>query len=74
MPKRKDDALTPDEQHGEFVKAAREIGTDESEDAFDKVLRKVASAPPPETIKQRKADIERRKQFVQAGRKPKPKR
>ena len=62
------------DQHREFVKAAREIGTDESEDAFDKVLRKVASAPPPETVQRRKADIERRKQMVPAGKKPKPKR
>jgi hypothetical protein len=31
-------------QHREFVKAARELGTDESEDAFDKVLKRIASA------------------------------
>jgi hypothetical protein len=73
MPKRKVSDLTPVDQHREFVKAARELGTDDSEEAFDKVLRKVASAPPPETVRQRKADIERRKQFVQDGRKPKPK-
>ena len=38
------------EQHCEFVKAARELGTDESEEAFNKVLGKIASAPPPKTV------------------------
>ena len=33
------------EQYRHFVKAARELGCDESQEAFDKVLRKVASAP-----------------------------
>jgi hypothetical protein len=42
------------DQHSEFVKAAREIGTDESEDAFDKMLGKIASAPPPKTVQKRK--------------------
>ena len=41
-------------QHREFVKAARELGCDESEEAFDKVLRKVASAPPPKSVQKRK--------------------
>ena len=48
-------------QHREFFKAARELGTDESEEAFDKVLGKIASAPPPASVKQRKAAIKRRK-------------
>ena len=34
-----------DEQHRDFVKAARELGVDESEEAFDKVLKRVAKAP-----------------------------
>jgi hypothetical protein len=48
------------DQHSEFVKAAREIGTDESEDAFDKVLRKVASAPPPKSVQKRKKKAKRK--------------
>ena len=67
MPKRKNSDLTPT-----LSKAARDLGTDES--AFDKVLRKVASAPPPDTIRRRKADIERRKKLVPAEQKQKPKR
>ena len=47
MPKPKEPALTLAEQHKLFRQTAREIGTDEFEDPFDKVLRKVASAPPP---------------------------
>ena len=74
MPDRKAPKLTPAEQRKLFKQAARDLGTDDSEDVLDKVLRKVASAPPPKTIKQRKADIERRKQLVGAGKTPKPKR
>ena len=33
-------------QSQRFVTAARELGTDESEEAFDRVLRKVGSAKP----------------------------
>lgn len=40
-------------QHEQFVKAARELGTDESEDAFDKVLGKIAKAPPPKSVRKR---------------------
>jgi hypothetical protein len=43
------------DQHREFVKAARELGTDESEEAFDKVLKRVAKAPPPKSVQKRKA-------------------
>lgn len=32
-------------QHQRFVEAAREHGTDESEDTFKRALRKVATAP-----------------------------
>ena len=74
MPRRKHSDLTPVDQHRGCVKAARGRGTDESEETFDKVLRKVASTPPPETVRQRKADIERRKQMVPTGKKLKPKR
>lgn len=41
-------------QHDEFVKAAREHGTDETEDAFDKVLKRITKAPPPKTVQKRK--------------------
>ena len=41
-------------QHKLFKQAARELGCDESEEAFDKVLRKVASAPPPKSVQKRK--------------------
>jgi hypothetical protein len=37
-----------------FVKAARELGTDEDADAFGKVLKKIAKAPPPKTVQKRK--------------------
>ena len=33
-------------QHRAFVNAARELGCDDDPDAFDKALKKVASAPP----------------------------
>lgn len=38
---------SPEEQHSEFVKTARALGCDEDEDAFDKALRKVATAGKP---------------------------
>lgn len=41
-------------QHREFVKAAREIGCEDNADAFDRALKKVASAPPPKSVKKRK--------------------
>jgi len=34
------------DQYHSFVQAARDLGTDESEESFDRTLRKVASAPP----------------------------
>jgi hypothetical protein len=33
------------DQHRDFVKAARELGVNESEEAFDKVRKRVAKAP-----------------------------
>ena len=45
------------EQHREFVKAARELGTDEDEATFDRVLKKIASAPPPKSVQKRKRKI-----------------
>jgi hypothetical protein len=37
-----------------FVNAARELGADESEEAFDKVLKRIAKAPPPKSVQKRK--------------------
>ena len=42
------------EQNREFVKTARELGCDEDPAAFDKMLKKVASAPPPKSVQKRK--------------------
>jgi hypothetical protein len=42
--------MTPAQQSAEFKKMARELGTDESPDAFDRVLERIATgkpAPPP---------------------------
>ena len=43
-------------QVDKFKKAARELGCDQSEEAFDAALRKVASAPPskPDNPKKKK--------------------
>lgn len=41
-------------QHRAFVKAARELGCDEDPAAFDRTLKKIASAPPPKTVAKRK--------------------
>lgn len=48
-------ATSSDEQHRAFVKKARELGCDESEEAFDRALGKVAEAPPPASVQKRKA-------------------
>lgn len=58
----------PGGQHREFVKAARELGCDEAEAAFDKALKKVASAPPPTSVKKRKV-----KKATSSGRVSNPK-
>lgn len=39
-----------------FREAAREAGTDEREDAFDRIVKKIAKAPPPKEEKPVKAD------------------
>ena len=49
-----------EDQHDEFVKAARKLGVDESEDAFDKVLKRIAKAPPPKSVRKRKAAARKR--------------
>ena len=42
-------------QHEEFVRAARELGTDDDPGAFDRMLKKITKAPPPKTVQKRKA-------------------
>jgi hypothetical protein len=51
--KQKTDIL-PSDQAKRFVGAARNLGCDENEDAFDAKLKKVASSPPPKTTTKRK--------------------
>jgi hypothetical protein len=46
---------TTAEQGRAFVKAARELGADESEETFDKLLKRVVKAPPPKSVQKRKA-------------------
>lgn len=43
QPRKPDDDTRTQRQ--KFIDAARELGTDESEDAFRRVVRKIASAP-----------------------------
>lgn len=43
-----------DAQRQRFVETARELGCGEDEAAFDEVLGKVASAPPPKSVEKRK--------------------
>ena len=49
------------EQSQAFVQAARDLGADESEEAFDKVLKRIASAPPPRSVQKRKATSSKRR-------------
>ena len=41
-------------QYVRFVDAARDLGCDEDEAAFDKTLMKISSAPPPKSVQKRK--------------------
>ena len=59
MPRSTLSKSTAKDQHHEFVKAARELGVDESVEAFDKVLKRVAKAPPPKSVQKRKAKRKR---------------
>ncbi|NJO34448.1 MAG: hypothetical protein HC869_16295 [Rhodospirillales bacterium] len=47
-------APKPDQQYRDFVKAARDLGCDESEESFDRSLSRIASAPPPKSVQKRK--------------------
>jgi hypothetical protein len=53
-----------EDQHKAFVRA------DESEDAFDKALRKVASAPPPKSVQKSKKTARRTAQKRRSGERP----
>lgn len=57
MPKKRDEQA----QSEAFVRAARELGTDESEEAFDKVLKRIAKAPPPKSVQKRKAKLRKQR-------------
>lgn len=41
----------PNTQVKKFIEAARELETDQSEENFDRVLKRVAKAPPPKDEK-----------------------
>jgi hypothetical protein len=50
-----------EDQSEAFKKAARDLGIDESEGAFDNVLKKITKAPPPKTVQKRKSKKRSRK-------------
>lgn len=54
MPKKSSKQIVS-QQSKLFVEKARELGCDDDESAFDKTLKKIASAPPPKTAKKRTA-------------------
>lgn len=41
-------------QKDHFIEVARELGCDEDEGTFKKLLKKLASAPPPKSVEKRK--------------------
>jgi hypothetical protein len=54
MPKGKDTKLNKQSQ--KFIEAARELGCNESESAFDQIVKKVAKAAPTKQNSQQKKD------------------
>lgn len=46
--------MAKSEQSKKFVAAAKELETDNDEHTFDSNLKKLASAPPPESVEARK--------------------
>ena len=48
-------------QRQRFIEAARKLGADESEGAFDRALGKVASAPPPASVESRKSKAKKKR-------------
>ena len=58
-------AKPTDDQHREFVKAARELGTDDDPAAFDRMLKKITKAPPPKTVQKRKKASNRKRRIIE---------
>lgn len=42
------------EQSKRFIDAARELEADDDPECFDRALKKLAEAPPPDTVQERK--------------------
>lgn len=42
------------DQKRKFIEAARDLGCKEDPRAFDRALKKIAEAPPPDTVQERK--------------------
>jgi hypothetical protein len=53
---RKSKSPSPPSQIDKFREAARELETDQSEEAYDAMVKKIAKAPPPKADKATKAD------------------
>lgn len=43
------------EQSKRFIEAAKSVEADSGDGAFDRVLKRVAKAPPPDTVQERKS-------------------
>jgi len=54
MKKMKTKKSESESQAEKFAAAARELGCSDDESAFDKTLKKVATAPSPKSLKKRK--------------------
>lgn len=54
MPKRKESGLTQSEQSKRFIKAARELGTDDAPEAFKERLKRLVKAPASKAAQKRK--------------------
>ncbi|MER9238907.1 hypothetical protein [Mesorhizobium sp. M0633] len=50
--KNSENSESNNKQYQKFKEAARELETDQSEEAFDRVLKKVVKAPPPKDGKE----------------------
>ena len=46
MPAPKRPTLSPEEQHAQFVEAARKLGTDDDPERFKATVQRLAKAPP----------------------------
>jgi len=45
---------TENDQAKKFAEAARKAGASDDPEAFDRILKKLESAPPPESVRKRK--------------------